>query len=88
MYPEKSDSALWKMVEVTPMIGVNDVNVEQFTLKNVDTLRNFADKNHLGSLSMWSISRDKPCADKWASPTCSGNNLQSKAYEFSQRFMQ
>ena len=88
MYPEKSDSALWKMVEVTSMIGVNDVNVEQFTLKNVDTLRNFANENHLGSLAMWSIARDKPCADKWASPICSGNNLQAKSYEFSERFMQ
>ena len=88
IYPEKSDSAIWKMIEVTSMIGVNDVNVEQFTLKNVDTLRNFAEKNHLGSLAMWSIARDKPCADKWASPICSGNNLQVKPYEFSERFIQ
>lgn len=87
-YSTKSDSALWQMVEVTSMIGVNDVNVEQFTLENVDTLRNFARQNNLLSLSMWSIARDYPCADKWASPTCSGNNLQSKPYEFSQRFMQ
>lgn len=87
LYPTKSDSALWQMVEVTPMIGVNDVNVEQFTLANVDTLRNFAQQNNLGLLSMWSIARDNPCADKWASPICSGNNLQSKPYEFSQRFM-
>lgn len=87
LYPTKPDSELWQMVEVTPMIGVNDVNVEQFTLENVDTLRNFAHKNNLGSLSLWSVARDNPCADKWASPICSGNNLQSKPYEFSQRFM-
>lgn len=87
MYPQKPDAEVWKMVKVTPMIGVNDVNVEQFTLKNVDTLRNFAKQNQLGGLSMWSVSRDKPCADKWASPTCSGNNLQSKPYEFSMQFL-
>jgi chitinase len=87
LYPTKSDAALWQMVEVTPMIGVNDVNVEQFTLGNVDTLRNFAQQNHLGTLSIWSIARDNPCSDKWASPICSGNNLQSKPYEFSERFM-
>lgn len=87
LYLTKSDSALWQMVEVTPMIGVNDVNVEQFTLTNVDTLRNFARQNKLRSLSMWSIARDNPCTDKWASPTCSGNSLQSKPYKFSQRFM-
>lgn len=87
IYPEKSDTVLWQMVEVTPMIGVNDVNVEQFTLTNVDTLRNFAKQNHLGLLSMWSIARDKPCAGQWASPICSGGNLQTVPYEFSQRFL-
>lgn len=87
LYPQKPDADVWKMVEVTPMIGVNDVNVEQFTLANVDTLRNFANQNHMGALSMWSINRDKPCADKWASPLCSGNNLQTKPYEFSMRFL-
>src|SRR3990167_284862 len=88
LYPTQSDSDLWRMIEVTPMIGVNDVTVEQFTLANVDTLRHFAQQNNLGSLSMWSITRDNPCADKWASPICSGNNLQFKPYEFSQHFMQ
>ncbi len=87
LYPTKSDSALWQMIEITPMIGVNDVSVEQFTLSNVDTLRNFAQQNNLKSLSIWSIARDNPCSDKWASPICSGNNLQTKPYEFSQRFM-
>lgn len=88
LYPKKSDVEVWRMIEVTPMIGVNDVNVEQFTLENVDTLARFAQQNHLGGLSLWSIARDNPCADKWASNICSGNNLQSKPYEFSQRFLQ
>ncbi len=88
LYPTKSDSALWQMIGVTPMIGVNDISTEQFTLTNVDTLRHFAQQNNLKSLSMWSIARDKPCADKWTSSICSSNNLQSKPYEFSQHFMQ
>lgn len=88
LYSTKSDADLWQMVEVTPMIGVNDVNIEQFTLKNVDDLLNFARQNKLRSLSMWSIARDNPCTDKQASPTCSGNSVQSKPYEFSHRFMQ
>ncbi len=88
LYPTQTDSALWQMIEVTPMIGVNDVNVEQFTLTNVDTLRHFARQNKLKSLSIWSIARDNPCTDKWASPICSGNSLQSRSYEFSQHFMQ
>lgn len=88
LYPAQSEANIWQMVEVTPMIGVNDVNVEQFTLGNVDTLRDFAGKNQLGGLSMWSVARDNPCADRWASPVCSGNNLQTKPYEFSKRFIQ
>lgn len=87
LYPDKKPEALWKQIIVTPMIGVNDVNTEQFTLDNVDTLRQFAQNKQLGGLAMWSIARDKPCADKWASPTCSGNNLQNKDYEFVKRFL-
>jgi chitinase len=87
LYPNKLDADIWHMIEVTPMIGVNDINVEQFTLKNTDTLRVFAEQNNLGGLSMWSIARDNPCADHWASPICSGNNLQTKPYEFTERFL-
>lgn len=87
LFPDKTDAALWQMIEVTPMIGVNDVNVEQFTLKNVDTLKEFARRNPLHLLSFWSIARDKPCGDQWASPTCSGNHLQTKPYEFAKRFL-
>ncbi|MGQ3888463.1 chitinase [Legionella sp. CNM-1927-20] len=82
LYPSQSDANIWRLVEVTPMIGVNDVNVEQFTLQNADRLAQFAKEKELGMLAMWSIARDKPCADKWASPTCSGNNLQLTDFEF------
>lgn len=87
LYPEKPESAIWRMVEITPMIGVNDVNSEQFTLKNVDTLRNFSQQVHLNRLAMWSVARDTPCADKWASPVCSGNNLQATPHEYATRFI-
>lgn len=88
LYSGKSDAALWKMIEITPMIGVNDVSVEQFTLANADSLRVFASQKHIGQLSMWSITRDAPCADTRASSYCSGNSLQTKIYEFSLHFMQ
>lgn len=84
IYPGKSDADLWKMLIVTPMIGVNDVNIEEFSLKDADILRQFVSQNKLGGLSMWSINRDFPCSDKSASTNCSGNNLQSKPYAFSQ----
>ncbi|EKD71991.1 MAG: hypothetical protein ACD_46C00039G0007 [uncultured bacterium] len=87
IYTIKSNPDLWQMIEVTPMIGLNDVNIEQFTLSDVDTLRDFAKQTHLGGLSMWSVARDNPCADQWASSTCSGKNLQTKANEFAMRFL-
>lgn len=82
LYPSKTDNALWAMVGITPMIGVNDVNIEQFTLANAKSLQQFGQTHHIGLLSFWSINRDTPCADKWASPICSGMNLQTKDYEY------
>jgi hypothetical protein len=79
---DKTAESLWQQIEVTPMIGVNDVNTEQFTLANADQLKAFAQNYKLAGLSMWSFTRDKPCADQWASPVCSGNNLQTREYEY------
>jgi chitinase len=84
--PEKNDTTIWNMIEITPMIGVNDVNIEEFKLADADKLRQFANTKHLNAISMWSFFRDMPCDSKWASPICSGNNLQQKPYEYSARF--
>ncbi|WP_405780584.1 cellulose binding domain-containing protein [Streptomyces sp. NBC_00859] len=69
-----SDSAAWKAVAVTPMIGVNDVNTEKFTVDDAKKLADFAKAKGLGRLSMWSGARDKECpggAKNSADPTCS-----------------
>ena len=84
--PKKNDAAIWKMIEVTPMIGVNDVNIEEFKLADADKLRDFANEKELNALSIWSFFRDTPCDSKWASPICSGNNLQQIPYEYSKHF--
>ncbi|MGW2419170.1 glycoside hydrolase family 18 protein [Streptomyces sp. NPDC001709] len=69
-----SDSAAWKTVAVTPMIGVNDVSTEIFKVDDATQLVNFAKSKGLGGLSMWSAARDKQCAGgakNSADPTCS-----------------
>ncbi|MEV5949748.1 cellulose binding domain-containing protein [Streptomyces sp. NPDC051993] len=69
-----SDGAAWKAVAVTPMIGVNDVNVETFTVADATKLVDFAKSKGLGWLAMWSGARDKQCsggAKNSADPTCS-----------------
>ena len=85
--PQSSDQDIWQQIEVTPMIGVNDVTTEQFTLQNAKAVRDFVFEKKLGGFSMWSLTRDKPCADKWTSPTCSGNHLQKNGYDFVQMFL-
>ncbi|MFJ3418430.1 cellulose binding domain-containing protein [Streptomyces sp. NPDC086082] len=82
-----SDSAAWKAVAVTPMIGVNDVASEIFKVDDATQLVDFAKSKGLGGLSMWSATRDKQCAggaQPTADATCSsivqGANAFSKAF--------
>jgi hypothetical protein len=82
-----SDSAAWKAVAVTPMLGVNDVSSEIFTVSDATQLVDFAKSKGLGWLSMWSAARDKQCsggAKNYADATCSSIvqdvNAFSKAF--------
>jgi hypothetical protein len=74
LYPAKSSSQLWAMIGVTPMIGLNDVSPEDFTLQDAQQLLTFAQQNGVGRLAMWSIGRDQSCPNNAAtvSSTCSG----------------
>lgn len=60
------------MLGVTPMLGVNDISSEVFTLADAQQLEDFARSRGLGMLSMWSIARDQPGTLGSASPTSSG----------------
>jgi hypothetical protein len=69
-----SADAAWSKIAVTPMIGVNDVTDEVFTLANARQLEAFAASKHLAWLSMWSAARDTGCsgaAQMAAQPMCS-----------------
>jgi hypothetical protein len=82
-----SDSAAWKTVAVTPMIGVNDVSSEIFKVDDATQLVNFAKSKGLGGLSMWSAARDKQCAGgakNSADPTCS--SIVQDKFAFSKAF--
>ena len=50
----------WNQLGVTPMLGVNDVPTEVFTMQDADRLETFARAKGLGMLSMWSLNRDNP----------------------------
>jgi len=57
-------------VELTPMIGGNDVAGEQFTLADADTVAAFAIAQKLAGVHHWSYDRDVDCPAGSASPTC------------------
>jgi len=57
-------------VELTPMIGGNDVAGEQFTLADADTVSQFAVAQKLAGVHHWSYDRDVDCPAGSASPTC------------------
>ncbi len=82
-----SESAAWKTVAVTPMIGVNDVTTEIFTVEDATQLVAFAKAKGLGWLSMWSVTRDRQCpggvknqADATCSSILQGDAAFSKAF--------
>ncbi|MBT2450743.1 cellulose binding domain-containing protein [Streptomyces sp. ISL-43] len=78
-----SDAAAWKTVAVTPMIGVNDVASEIFTVADATRLVDFARSKGIGRLAMWSGARDKQCpagAVNYADATCSSILQQPLAF--------
>jgi hypothetical protein len=56
-----SRAAAWRRVAVTPVLGVNDVTDEIFTLADAKELAAFAQAKHLAWLSLWSANRDSEC---------------------------
>ena len=80
----------YSSIEVTPMIGGNDDQVEVFSLTDVATLSAFAVKNGLGGIHFWSLDRDMDCANTGpsgaASDTCN-NYGQAGTLGFSKAFI-
>lgn len=73
-------------IELTPMIGLNDVVSETFTLADVDTVTSWAVANGIAGVHIWSLDRDTPCALSNASPVCSSvTNVPALGY--TQRFL-
>lgn len=61
----------YSSIELTPMIGGNDVIDNVFTLADTATITAYALRVGLGGLHHWSLDRDLDCAaGSWASPTC------------------
>lgn len=74
-------------IELTAMIGVNDVVSNVFTLADARLLAAAAKKMRLAGLHYWSLDRDQPCSvpTPAASATCSGLPLAAGAYNRAMR---
>ncbi len=69
----RTDAQVRLMVGITPMIGLNDVVPEVFTLADASALLTAAQQNNIGMLAMWSTGRDQQCSGSpTVSPACSG----------------
>ncbi|MGV9320293.1 glycoside hydrolase family 18 protein [Streptomyces sp. NPDC003660] len=82
-----SEDDAWKTVGVTPMIGVNDVATEIFKVDDAGQLVDLAKSKGIGSLSMWSGTRDKACdggTKPTADATCS--SITQDKFAFSKAF--
>lgn len=86
LYPSKTSAQIWSMVDVTPMIGVNDDPAEIFSLADAQKLTTFAEQNNLGGLHMWSANRDFPGAPGVLTNVSSG--VAQNPWQFSQTFEQ
>ena len=62
------------------MIGVNDVTSEVFSTADAQLLKDFARRQGLGMLSMWSIARDNPGPLGQAGITHSGTGAAGGSY--------
>jgi len=72
-------------IVVTPMIGINDVTSEVFTLEDAQQLVDFAESNDdVAGISMWSLSRDNGDTVGTVSPV--GSGLEQQDYAFSEIF--
>ena len=76
----------YSRIELTPMIGVNDVNDELFSLADADTIVNWALANQLAGVHFWSLDRDNPCGQRSAAPTCS-SVAEVPVWGWTQRFL-
>lgn len=70
----------WNQLGVTPMIGVNDVLTEVFTVADSQALEDFARARGLGMLSMWSLNRDHPGNLGQATTNTSGTNTPTGGF--------
>jgi hypothetical protein len=83
LYLRASAGALQRLIGITPMIGINDVSSETFTLADARRLASYARSNHVGLLSMWQLERDRQCSAPTATAQLNCSSVAQRPYQFS-----
>ncbi|WP_295795127.1 carbohydrate-binding protein [uncultured Microbacterium sp.] len=76
-------------IELTPMIGMNDVRDEIFTLADVQTVAAYAQSQGLAGIHFWSLDRDVPCSPPtpWVSITCNSVASGTSSLSYTNGFL-
>jgi chitinase len=75
-------------VELTPMIGDNDVATEMFSLQNADSMTRQAKQLGMAGVHYWSYDRDTPCKGGQLSASGSCNSApNAQPHSFLQQFL-
>ncbi|KAJ3220822.1 hypothetical protein HK099_003999 [Clydaea vesicula] len=77
----------FSQIELTPMIGGNDVISEVFTIEDVVTVSQFALQNKLGGIHYWSYDRDYDCPLGAAQYNCNTYGLAG-TLGFAKKFLE
>jgi chitinase len=82
LYPNRSSVALWHMIGITEMIGIDDFGPpEIFTLADAHRVQEWARDKGIAELSFWALERDNGgCPGVAGSDSCSG--LTQSAWQF------
>lgn len=73
------------LVGVTPMVGLNDIPREVFTLADATKVGAFARANGLAGLGWGEMTRDQPCVSSTPAYMCSG--VTSSRWSYANTFM-
>ena len=81
---KNTQKQIWNIaIWITPMIGLNDIITENFTLEDVKQVYNYTKQNqNVKRVSYWSLNRDHPCSKTSVDLKCSSKNNQTKDWEY------
>lgn len=78
------DNGIRARIGICPMIGLNDVKPEVFSLSDARQVIDWAQSNPVVTrLTMWSVERDAACAEGSARPASRCSGVAQQQYEFS-----